>query len=150
MSHPKISRIEFRPGFRERTQCSYWDYYVDDHRLADVFKIGDFIPPFGWLSPDVEDGFANMLLRKRESDLKPARIPLFVCPECADYGCGVFTCEVTRNGEHIEWRNFAMQNNYEEGLWQDEAERWTWLNFDATEYYRAFERFLSKADRRRK
>ena len=65
------------------------DYYVDDRRLADVLEIGDFIPPFGWLVPEIEQPFAEMLLRKRESDFTESRVPLFVCPECAHHDCSV-------------------------------------------------------------
>lgn len=143
MSKPTISRLEFKPGFRQRTQCSYWDYYINDQRLADVFGIGDFIPPFGWLSPETELPFTEMLLRKRESNFRPKRIPLFVCPECVHHGCGVFTCLVIRNGQRIEWRDFAMQNDYEDEMRQNDAERWTHCSFDVSEYFHAFSRFIA-------
>lgn len=143
MSHPKQSRLEFRPGFREQTQCSYWDYYIDGKRLADVLGVGDFIPPFGWLPAKIERGFAEMLLRNCDSNFKPGRVPLFVCPECVDYGCGVYTCSVSREGDSILWRNFAMENDYEDGLRQDDAEKFGWYAFDVSEYHRFFEWFLA-------
>lgn len=143
MALPKKSHLEFRPGFREATRCSYWDYFIDGRRVADIFEVGDVISPFGCLDSEAELSFAEMLLLKRESGLRSNRIPLFVCPLCADFGCGVFTCEVLRVGEQIEWRNFGKEYDYDDSLIQkNDACRYAWFRFDIVHYERTFNRFL--------
>ncbi len=131
------------PGFRERTQCSYWDYEFNSHRLAERLEVGDLIPPFGWLAREVEECFALMLLRKRDSDLRPGRVPLFVCPECADYGCGVVSCRVTRQDNLVEWSDFGRETDYENSLHQNERVSHLKILFDATQYHSVFQRFVS-------
>ncbi len=128
------STLELRPGFRQRTNCSYWDYYVDGTRLADSFNIGDFIPPLGWLDARTEHHFVEMLLRKSDGDLPLNRVPLFVCPECADYGCGAFSCVIARTTAGIIWREFGMQNDYDEEIHADDCDAVV-LTFEPTQYY---------------
>ncbi|MCL4219665.1 MAG: hypothetical protein KJ052_22010 [Candidatus Hydrogenedentes bacterium] len=140
-----LAILELRPGFRPRTNCSYWDYFVDGKRLADTFSIEDFIPPLGWLDAHTECHFVEMLLRKAVGDLPRNRVPLFVCPECADYGCGAFSCVVNRTAAGIEWREFGMQNDYDAELHVDEMNTSTVLTFDPTQYYNAFRSRLAIA-----
>jgi hypothetical protein len=131
--------LSFSSG--NRGKCYYLDYYVDGVRLSDTLKVGDFIPPFGWLKPETEQKFASMLLRKTESDLRPGRIPLFVCPECVDYGCGAVTCEIARNDQQIIWTKFGFENNYDETLHRSkECE----FRFDATQYWQTFQDVLQR------
>jgi hypothetical protein len=139
------STLELRPGFRPRTNCSYWDYFVDGRRLADTFHIGDFIPPLGWLDPDTEHRFVEMLLRKADGDLPHNRVSLFVCPECADYGCGAFSCVIERTPSGIEWREFGMQNDYDDDIHADDLDMA--IVFDPTHYYNAFCSRLTSAKR---
>ena len=134
------NNLSFVGGYRSRTNCNYQDCCVDGHRLAGLLKVGDFIPPFGWLKPELEQHFSAMLLRKQESDLRPGRVPLFVCPECVDYGCGVVTCCVRRQGDEIVWCDFGFEYDYDvksnriEGLP---------FRFDARQYYQAFFRLAT-------
>lgn len=123
---------------RERTRCSYWDYYVDDRRLSDILNVGDFIPPFGWLGSDAELHFLSMLLRKTPGDLVGGRTPLFVCPECADYGCGVVSCVIERTDDGIIWRDFGMQNDYDDDVRIDDKNRYRSFAFAPSAYYQTF------------
>lgn len=89
-----------------------------------------------------------MLLGNRESDFKPNRIPLWVCPLCADYGCGVFTCQVKRDGDLIIWHDFALEYDYDDMLRQDDTRRWSRFAFDAANYQDVFGRFLGRTDKK--
>ena len=129
--------LQLRSGFRSRTKCNYLDYYVNDVRLADTLRIGDFIPPLGWLSPEIDLHFRMMLLRKEPSDFKPDRVPLFVCPECVDYGCGVGTVRITREGDAIVWSDFRWERDYDDEIHQSDNEKRLRFSFDAGEYFRA-------------
>ena len=48
--------------------------------------------------------------------LEPGRFPLYVCPECADYGCGALTVHAERidtpAGQQVVWSDFR----YEDGM----------------------------------
>ena len=129
--------LQLRTGFRSRTKCSYLDFYVNEVRLADTLRIGDFIPPLGWLSPEVDLHFRMMLLRKEPSDFRPDRVPLFVCPECVDYGCGVGTVRITREGDAIVWSDFRWERHYDDDFQQSGDERHLRFSFDARDYFRA-------------
>jgi hypothetical protein len=37
------------------------------------------------------------------------RLPLYVCPECGDLGCGALTCEAFQVGDKIVWSNFGFE-----------------------------------------
>ena len=133
-----MNLLQLRLGTRERNRCSYWDYYVDDRRLAEVLKVGDFIPPIGWLGSQIELPFLSMLLRKSSGELSGNRTPLFVCPECADYGCGVLSCIIERTDQGIVWRDFEMQNDYDDEVIIDGRDRRQIFTFDPADYHRVF------------
>jgi hypothetical protein len=40
-------------------------------------------------------------------------VPIYVCGECGDLGCGAITAIVERTPEGFVWRNFAFENNYD-------------------------------------
>ena len=79
-----------------------------------ALRVGDFISSFGGLRPDADARFRQMLLLKQPSHLRSGRVPIFVCPECADYGCGVVTAAVAKDGDFAIWDSFATENNYSE------------------------------------
>ena len=133
-----MNSLQLRSAIRERTRCSYWDYYVDGRRLADILDIGDFIPPIGWLGPEMELHFLSMLLRKSDGDLDGGRTALFVCAECGDYGCGVLSCIIERTDDGIIWRDFGMQTNYDDEVLVDAKNRYRAYTFDPTAYYQTF------------
>ena len=57
-----------------------------------------------WLEPPFYDARLR-LLGRLPADLPPGRVAVFVCPECADLGCGAVTVrlelqdDVVRSGE---------------------------------------------------
>lgn len=135
--HMPMNTLALQSAIRQARQCSYWDFIIDGRRLAEVLRIGDFIPPIGWLQPKVETHFLSMLLRKSPSDLHGERVPLYVCPECADYGCGVVSCAIERTTDGIVWRDFGMQNNHDDEIRIEDRDRWRSYVFDPTEYFGA-------------
>lgn len=139
-------RLTFESGHRQRTRCDYQDYVVNGKRLADTLKIGDFIPPFGWLSSEVESSFAEMLLKIKPSDLRAGRIPLFVCPECVDYGCGVGTCRVEIMDGIVTWKDFGWETNYDDELNQEPVDRELVLRFDEDDYRRLLDQFTNRRE----
>jgi len=133
-----MTTLELRSGYRERSRCSYWDIYVDGKRIADEFDVRDFIPPLGWFATNAERHFVLMLLRKTTGELAGGRVPILVCPECADYGCDVFSCLVERTESGIVWREFGMQTGDNPDVCVDDLDSSISFTFDPAQYYNAF------------
>ena len=140
--------ISIGTGFRAQRSYEYDDFYINKKRFSDVLKVADPITPFGWLGTDlvprsdIEDVFAKMLLGMVPSDLRPNRIPIYVCGECADYGCGVTTCKVTLSESLVEWSEFGYDNNYEEETYFEDRYLGLVYSFDRTRYEEVFRRYI--------
>jgi hypothetical protein len=52
-------------------------------------------------------------LGEKESELESGRVPVLVCEECGDVGCGAFAVRIIREGELIRWADRAYENGYE-------------------------------------
>lgn len=126
-----------RAGGGGRSHVVYWNYLIDGRSLRDWLRVGDFIPPLGWLKPDAEQRFRLMLLLKQASDTHSGRVPLFVCAECADYGCGVLTAVVEKAGDQVIWHTFGMENDYEDGVHLLADHHQHRFVFGQTEYWQA-------------
>lgn len=55
-----------------------------------------YFSPFGFLSSEFESEYAGMLIGLEKSPLNSGRVPLYVCSECGDLGCGAITTEVAQ------------------------------------------------------
>jgi hypothetical protein len=132
--------LTVRPGFRTQRNCKYDDFYVNGTRLSDILKVSDPITPFGWLGTEkvsrseLEDRFARMILGTEQSDLRTGRVPIFICGECADYGCGVTTCRVTVSDTIVEWSDFGWDNNYKDETHRIDAQLTHHFYFDRELY----------------
>ena len=41
---------------------------------------------------------------------------LFVCPECADLGCGAITAALRSEGDTMTWSDFKHENSYDPSM----------------------------------
>ena len=130
--------LELRPNFRKHA-CA--DYFINGKRLADILDIGGLISPFGWLDTRSEDQFGRMLLGLAKSDFRENRIPLFICSECADYGCGVGSCEIEFTDETATWKNFGWETNYEDKLIPHGGNPNLRFSFELMQYRSVFQRY---------
>lgn len=96
--------------------------------------MGDFISPLGWLGENENRLVVDRLLRRAEPDAPDKRTCLYICPECADFGCGAITAVIERVDECIVWRDFGFQNNYNQ-IQAADLEDVGPFEFNATEYY---------------
>ena len=92
------------------------DFYISGRSLLNkVERLGykDMIPRLGteFLPADLET--RELLLLQRQDELPKGRVGLYVCPLCADYGCGVVSVKITRDGTDFVWSEFRHENNYE-------------------------------------
>lgn len=128
-----------RPGGGGRTERRFLDFKVDGVALSSLFD-ADFISPFGWLDADEQRASIDRLLRESPPDVARGRTALYICPECGDLGCGAITLLVESEAGVIVWKDFGVQNNYEDAVHIDGFEDIGPFTFDAHQYHELFER----------
>jgi hypothetical protein len=127
----------------ERTRqrrISYWDFAVNGRPLREIVNPGDFIGVFGWQSAAIEKQFFVQLLGREPSELSSGRVPIYICPECADLGCGCLSIKLTKSDEAFAWSEFNFENNYETPHDERALPVPTFV-FHKSEYYQALNRF---------
>jgi len=90
------------PGGNFKTQRDFLDIIVDNVSLFEEMKRRrlDLVSPF-WFGTDIAQEVsangiesAERLLLQRPADFQGDRRSFFVCPECADLGCGAVSAVV--------------------------------------------------------
>ena len=102
-------RWRVRTGGGGRTERRYLDFIVDGVSLLD--RLGhseEQVSPLGCWSDDSERDSIEQLLSA------PGRVPLYVCAECGDLGCGAITALIERGSDGFVWRDFGFQNGRDE------------------------------------
>jgi len=105
------------PGSTQRA-VSYDDFTVDGVRLFKILFAAhkpDDVTLFDAAWPEGAVKEVDELLGTRQPELDDGRVPLYVCAECADLGCGALTAEIERIDDLVIWKNFGWQNDYEDG-----------------------------------
>ncbi len=107
-----------KDGFT-KTPVSYRDYTVDGIRLIEYLGVSEpqLLDDVGVIQDDwrIETVAAiKRLLGEAPGDLPDGRVSLYVCPECADLGCGAVTATITREPETVTWRAIGIQKDCED------------------------------------
>ena len=123
-----------------------YDFIVDGVSLADALDVRkfDLVGCFDAMDNKWNTHAAKALLLKEPPDVAPDRVMIYVCPECADLGCGAFTARVTSAGDEFVWSDFRYENNYDPEMTQS----WPKLGpfrFSASDYRSAL-RGVAAAD----
>ncbi|MER7505169.1 hypothetical protein AB0L05_34945 [Nonomuraea pusilla] len=71
-----------------------------------------------WLAPTSEDG----------------RMPLYVCPECRDLGCGALTMVLEVSSDRVVWRDLGWQTDDPDEVDHDDLTDISPFVFDRTQY----------------
>jgi hypothetical protein len=100
-----------RPGGKSHSERHYLDLQIGRRRLSDLIKVGDRASVLGWLPREDEQAYARQLLLRAPSLFASGRVPLYICPECADLGCGALTVRVTREGETVIGSDFRHEGD---------------------------------------
>lgn len=124
-----------------RTQRRYLDFVIDGVPLSSLLTV-DFISPFGWLDAREQEATIDRLLGKSPPDMPGGRNTLYVCPECADIGCGAVTLLIERGPDHIIWKDFGFENNYDDVGHTADFQDIGPFTFDLRPYHELFERLL--------
>jgi hypothetical protein len=125
-----------------QTPRRFLDFVVDGEPLYSI--MGGLISPLGWLSESGNDLAVDRLLRKADPDAPNGRTSIYVCPECADLGCGAVTAVIERVGDSIVWRDFGFQNNYDDMIRKDDFQDVGPFAFSARQYYDAIRTALEE------
>jgi hypothetical protein len=138
MKYDQLSFVEAERVSGRRTL--YLDFAISGQPLREIVEPGDFIGLFGWLDRSFELTFFARLLLREPSELPSGRVPIYICAECADLGCGAVTTRITKNDDSFVWSDFGFETNYE----NDCANSYSHVRnfvFQKTAYYRALNRF---------
>ena len=102
-----------RAGGDGRTQRDYLDFVVDGQSLSEMIG-SDLASCLGWFAPAENAKAIDRLLLQAPADLLNNRRSLYVCPECGELDCGAVTAVIERSGDEIIWRDFGLQNTFDE------------------------------------
>ncbi|MER6943844.1 hypothetical protein ABT294_07455 [Nonomuraea sp. NPDC000554] len=104
-----------------RSECRFLDFVIDGRSLLDLVAERDpgnaDMASVLWLVTALDGGDdVRRLLGQRESPLDDGRMPLYVCPECGDLGCGALTAVVEFSSGRVVWRDLGWQTDYDDGV----------------------------------
>ena len=133
-----LHELHLREALHARSGRRYLDYIVNGRSLTEWLQGGDYIPPLGWLSPERDLHFRQMLMRKEPGDLPSGQVPLFVCVQCGQYDCGVMSVQIARQDRNIVWSSFGMETDEASSFRQSDGAGALTFTFDASAYYEAF------------
>ncbi len=117
-------RILSRKGHQENGRVTVHeshscDFVINGTSLLDtiVKESGghkDFLGCFarGW--EKLNERSLNQLLLREKPETESGRTLVYLCPECADIGCGAYGCKITKVGSFYVWSDFAYENGYED------------------------------------
>lgn len=108
-------RWRVRSGGGGRTERRYLDFVVDGTSLYERLRVGDHVTPLGCWPVETEREHIQQLLSAS------GRVPLSLCAECGDLGCGAITALVERTPDGFVWRDFAFENNYDTTMTDTES-----------------------------
>ncbi len=131
-----------RVGDGGRAERRNLDLVIDGVALCSHFR-ADFIPPFGWFDIEAQLDMIERLRRKMPPDLAQNRTSLCICPECGDLGCGVISLSIEGGAGVIVWKDFGIQNNYEDSIYRNGFENVGPFTFDGARYHELIRRVRS-------
>ncbi|MCP2040839.1 hypothetical protein L1281_001429 [Neisseria sp. HSC-16F19] len=112
-----METLDFKPRIRQGGAHShtvhYWDFVISGKSLFELLALERF-DVAGIFSDTVSSRQQNAWMRQLTGqvpgDLAPDRYPLYVCPECADFACGVVSVEIVFESDCVIWQNFTYEN----------------------------------------
>ncbi|MDN4618183.1 oxidoreductase [Paenibacillus sp. PsM32] len=113
----RTTRIGFSDSYvdGEIKKCEYntdfYDIIIDGNSLYSTFENYDYISVLGQINEDLQKNEIKKLLLESPSELRAGQYFIFVCPMCADLGCGAITVSIKREEEYIIWADFRSENH---------------------------------------
>jgi hypothetical protein len=91
--------------------CSCLEIEIDGKRLAHHFAGRLGAHPSR--KPAVDANSIMQMLGMESSPLSSGRIPLLLCEECGDIGCGGFAVRISFEAGTVRWSDWATENGRE-------------------------------------
>jgi hypothetical protein len=104
-----------RKGNHQPTDWEFLDFIVDGQSMRNLLKTEN-ITGIGWGSKEEQKKYIGQLQKPENSDLPSKRVPLYICSECGDIGCGAITIEISQEPGKVIWSRFGYENNYEDDI----------------------------------
>ncbi|WP_375386925.1 hypothetical protein [uncultured Amnibacterium sp.] len=111
-----------RAGGRGGTRRSFLDFVVDGDSLADrliAFEGGanlmsGYVPVLvlDWPTGSPAEDFRR-LAGESPTPLPSGRVPMYICAECGDLGCGAITAMIEHRADTVVWRDLGYENDSE-------------------------------------
>lgn len=92
------------------------DVVIDGNPLSKILQEYNNISILGWGEKSFQDDIISKMLLEKPSELKSGRYELYVCPCCADIGCGAITINILKNDNSIIWKDFGLEYNYKDNI----------------------------------
>ena len=121
LSHQHIRRLGSSSNGCTITERESSDFLVNGESLLSyIVKAdgghSDFMGCFVKGFSEQNEKMTATLLALTEPHTVSGRVPLYVCPECGDIGCGAITVTIEKTAEHFVWKDFGYENNYYDGM----------------------------------
>lgn len=151
-----VNRLSFAPGESSPHGRYFWEPMVDGRPLRQILDgsapgdsaaergVLDNVPVLvhNWPIGMTDD--VLVLLGQRPPELANGRVPIFVCGECGDLGCGAITAAVEWTADTVVWRDFGWDVNYEtDEDGEDDPMSAGPLIFDRAQYETELRRFIA-------
>ena len=126
----------------ERNANPRFDAVIDGRQLQEHFVGQRGSHPsqvfaLGWQGApiDVQRDSLDQFLARRAPTLLSGRVPILVCEECGDIGCGAIAARIERRGSVVKWSDWAFENGYEparvlEWSTYPEALQFDWIKYE--------------------
>lgn len=113
------------------------DFLIDGKSLRFRLEehVGNRATRLGSKMQPIESSFRDELLLLAQGGLSSGRVPLYICPLCGDYGCGVVSVRVRRQDGDYVWQDFAVEDD--DGRYEFIIERIGPFRFEQSAYKRA-------------
>lgn len=149
-----LDHLRFVAGESPTHALRFWEPVINGRPLREVLdaagedpaagEVGAYVPVLvhdwpGGLPDDV-----LVLLGERAPQVA-GRVPVYVCPDCGDLGCGAITVAVYRARDTVIWRDFGWDDL---GGADDDPVRLAVpaMTFDRREYEAELRRFVTTFD----
>ncbi|WP_018883105.1 hypothetical protein [Paenibacillus massiliensis] len=134
----KISTIKIQEKHREGYPglIIYGDIIINDTSLHELIAHEyDFVSCLGWGNKEFQGQQIRRLLLQDHSDFSNNRNSIYICPACADLGCGAVTLEIEITNDIVKWSKFGLQDNLNNSIkYLDHIEE---FHFNLDEYREA-------------
>lgn len=116
-----LNHLALVPGTSPEFRAWFWEPAVDGRLLRELFRpdltdqgpAGQYIPVLVHSWPVGMTDDVRVLLGEMPAELPSGRVPIYVCPQCGDLGCGAVTAVIERTPDTVVWRDFGWDVNYE-------------------------------------